>query len=114
MSLDDYLSDINVYSYSCDLDTILKSYITSNNIRVINTYDYYDYVFNIIKYKKKINHLFEKEVANPELFFKFAIDHNFLFRFNKRIMSIAKELKIKIQVNIDTNLLYQIIKDDFK
>ena len=53
-------------------------------------------------------------MANPELFFKFAIDHNFLFRFNKRIMSIAKELKIKIQVNIDTNLLYQIIKDDFK
>lgn len=101
MSLDDYLQDIDMTNIM-ELKTAIKIYHKKEKVFLFNTYDYYDYIVQILEKNPSIN--------NYEIFNSFQLKHDIYNTFD----IIVKELSKDTYLVVDQDLFDDLMKDYFK
>lgn len=100
MSLDDYLQDIDISNFN-ELKNAIKTYNKKEKVFLFNTYDYYDYVVNILEKNKNINNMNE--------LYSFLNNTNVYLNLDLIIKSISKDTYLAI----DDGLFEDLMKDYF-
>lgn len=99
MSLDDYLQDIDIANFT-ELKTAIKIYHKKEKVFLFNTYDYYDYVIQILERNKNIKDMND--------LYSFLNNNNVYLNFDLIVKGLSKDTFI-----IFDDILFEDLMNDY-